>query len=201
MKKAIIIAAGNTSHIKSDGSEFIIAADGGYDAAVKASLKVDLFVGDMDSVRGDIFAEEIITLNTDKDFTDTEFAVEEAKKRGYFHIDIYGATGTRLDHTLSNIFMMKKYLKEGVSIKISDNNNEMLAIQKDSSFSNLYGKTVSFIPADTIVYGVTLEGFKYPLQNADIEIGSTLTVSNVATSDEVKVKIKNGTLIMIIARD
>lgn len=201
MKKAIIIAAGSVFDIKSDGSEFIIAADGGYDAAVKASLKVNLFVGDMDSVKGQIDAEEIITLNTDKNFTDTEYAVNEAKRRGYFYIDIYGATGTRLDHTLSNIFMMKKYLNEGVFIKIKDKNNEMLAINKDTSFSGLFGKTVSFIPADTKVYGVTLQGFKYPLNDADIEIGSTLTVSNIAQSDNVKVKIKSGTLIMIIAQD
>lgn len=200
MKKAVIIAAGSAEFIDTDGAGIIIAADGGYDNALRLGVMPDLFVGDMDSVTEKVDIEKVI-LNKEKDFTDTEVAIEEAVLRGYDRIDIYGATGTRLDHTLANIFMMKKYLSRNVDVRIIDLHNKMRAIRGDNTFSGLKGKTVSFIPADTVVSGVTLSGFKYPLSDRDVEIGVTLTVSNVAVSDEVHVNIKNGTLIMIIAKD
>lgn len=200
MKKAVIIAAGSADFIDTDGAGIIIAADGGYDNALRLGVMPDLFVGDMDSVKENVDTEKV-TLNREKDFTDTEIAIEEAILRGYDRIDIFGATGTRLDHTLANIFMMKKYLSRNVDVRIIDSHNKMRAITGDNAFSGLKGKTVSFIPADTAVSGVTLSGFKYPLSDGDVEIGTTLTVSNVAVSDEVHVNIKNGTLIMIIAKD
>lgn len=200
MKKAVIIAAGSADFIDTDGAGIIIAADGGYDNALRLGVMPDLFVGDMDSVTEKVDIEKVM-LNKEKDFTDTEVAIEEAVLRGYDRIDIYGATGTRLDHTLANIFMMKKYLSRNVDVRIIDLHNKMRAIRGDNTFSRLKGKTVSFIPADTVVSGVTLSGFKYPLSDRDVEIGVTLTVSNVAVSDEVHVNIKNGTLIMIIAKD
>lgn len=200
MKKALIIAAGTVEEVDSSGAEFIIAADGGYDAAERLGIACDLFVGDMDSIKSEVTAEKKV-LNAKKDFTDTEFAVDEAVSRGYKSIDIYGATGTRLDHTLANIFMMKKYSERGIDIMLIDSHNKMRAIQGKNVFRGLSGKTVSFIPADSVVSGVTLSGFEYPLENRDIEIGTTLTVSNIASSDEVRVDIGSGTLIMIVAED
>ncbi len=200
MKKAVIIAAGSADFIDTDGAGIIIAADGGYDNALRLGIMPDLFVGDMDSVTEKVDIEKVM-LNKEKDFTDTEIAIEEAVLRGYNRIDIYGATGTRLDHTLANIFIMKKYLSRNVDVRIIDSHNKMRAIRGDNAFSGLKGKTVSFIPADTVVSGVTLSGFKYPLSDRDVEIGTTLTVSNIAVSDEVHVSIKSGTLIMIIAKD
>ncbi len=200
MKKALIIAAGTVESVDCSGANYIIAADGGYDAAERLGIGCDLFVGDMDSVKKEVGCEAVL-LNAEKDFTDTECAIEEAVSRGYERIDIYGATGTRLDHTLANIFMMKKYSDSGIDIRIIDSHNKMRAIKGDNVFYGLSGKTVSFIPADTCVSGVTLSGFKYPLNDRDIEIGTTLTVSNIALSDPVTVKIKKGTLIMILTKD
>lgn len=200
MKKALIIAAGTVESVDCSGADCIIAADGGYDAAERLGIKCDLFVGDMDSVKTKVGCETVL-LNAEKDFTDTECAIEEAVLRGYKRIDIYGATGTRLDHTLANIFMMKKYLERGIDIRIIDEHNKMRAIKGENVFHGIAGKTVSFIPADSVVSGVTLEGVKYPLFERDIEIGTTLTVSNIALSDPVTVRIKKGTLIMILTKD
>lgn len=200
MKKALIIAAGTVDKVDTAGADLIIAADGGYDAALRLGIRPDLFVGDMDSVTEKVDIKTVV-LSKEKDFTDTECAIEEAVSRGYGRIDIYGATGTRLDHTLANIFMMKKYSDRCIDVRIIDSHNKMRAVNGTNVFSGLKGKTVSFIPADTVVSGVTLSGFKYPLKNRDISIGTSLTVSNIAVSDEVRVDIKHGTLIMIIAKD
>ncbi len=202
MKKALIIAAGSVNIVPEYYEyEFIISADGGYNKALDKGIVPDLFVGDMDSVNGEVLGIEIVKLKKEKDFTDTEYAIEEAVKRGYKKIDIIGATGTRIDHTIANVFMMKKYLDKGVFLKIIDDHNIVWAINKRELLSGLEGRTVSLIPADTVVCGVTLIGFKYHLKDAEIKIGETLTVSNVVESKEAIIDIEKGTLIVVVAND
>lgn len=202
MKKALVIAAGSAGVIDALGVDYVIAADGGYDTARKNGICVNLLVGDMDSVKDETpMSDETLWLNADKDFTDTEAAIEQALKLGYKKIDVYGATGTRMDHTLANIFLLKKFVGRGADIRIIDEHNEISAIKNECVICGKKGQTVSFLPADSVVSGITLSGFKYPLADKDIEIGTTLTVSNVVSEEEATVKIKKGTLIMIIAKD
>lgn len=199
MRQAVIIAAGSVGTINAEGADFVIAADGGYDAAIEQKITPNLYVGDGDSVKcGDILCERVL-LNTDKDFTDTECAVTEAIKRGFDKIIIYGATGTRLDHTLASIFMLKKY--RDCDIRIVDSNNEIRLITKKTVLCGYIGKTVSFIPADSVISGLTLEGFKYPLYKKDVNMGTTLTVSNVVTDEGATVEAESGELLMITAKD
>jgi len=61
---------------------------------------------------------EILKFPAEKDMTDTELAVNTAIDRGYKNIVIIGGTGTRLDHTLSNIFLLKLMLDRGVKGRI-----------------------------------------------------------------------------------
>lgn len=201
-KKAVIISAGTVEKIDVNENDFVIAADGGYDRAKANGISVNLSVGDMDSARNEPESDiECIILKPDKDFTDSEFALREALLRGYKKIDIYGATGTRLDHTLANIFMLKRFTADDNEIRIIDKNNMIIAINREYTLSGMQGKTVSFIPADSVASGVTLKGFFFPLNDSDIELGTTLTVSNVVTESEATVKVKKGTLIMMISED
>ena len=202
MKKALIVAAGTVEGTKPSGKyDFIIAADGGYDKAIALNLKPDVFIGDMDSVSADVSEIEKIKLDVEKDFTDTEAAIEKAIELGYNNIDIIGATGTRFDHSMANACLLKKYIDTGKSIKIIDLHNEIFAINRTYIIKGRKGETVSFLPLDSRVSGLTLNGFYYPLCNANIEIGTTLTVSNVITDDIAKIEIKEGALLVIIARD
>ncbi len=202
MKKALVVAAGNIDGIKLSGQyDLLIAADGGYDKALLLGFKPDIFIGDMDSVSADVPEIEKIRLQVEKDFTDTEAAIEKAIELGFTEIDIVGATGTRFDHSFANACLLKKYISEGVRIRILDAHNEIFAIDKDSIIKDKKGETVSLLPLDSTVFGVTLKGFYYPLENADVKIGTTLTVSNVITSDAAEIKIGQGTLLVIIAKD
>ena len=202
MSKALVVAAGNTDGINLSGKyDFVIAADGGYDRAINLGLKPDIFIGDMDSVSTDIGKTETVKLQVEKDFTDTEAAIEKAIELGYNEIDIIGATGTRFDHSFANACLLKKYISENVQIRILDAHNEIFAIDKDLAIKDKKGETVSLLPLDSTVLGVTLKGFYYPLENANVKIGTTLTVSNVVTSDEAEIKIKDGVLLVIIAKD
>lgn len=202
MKKALIVAAGNTEGIKTDESyDLIIAADGGYDKALKLGLKADVFVGDMDSVKTEVCETVKIKLPVEKDFTDTEAAIEYAIEKGAEKIDIIGAIGTRFDHSMANACLLKKYVKTGLDIRILDSHNEIFAIEGNVLIKGRKDETLSLIPLDGTVFGVTMKGFYYPLENADIKIGTTLTISNVITCDEAEINIKEGVVLAIIARD
>ena len=50
-------------------------------------------------------------------------------------------------------------------------------------------------------HGVTLEGFKYSLQNAILKIGESIGVSNEQTYHEATIKIEEGILILFFSKD
>ena len=52
-----------------------------------------------------------------------------------------------------------------------------------------------------MLHGVTLEGFKYGLQNATMKIGESIGVSNEQIEAEALIKIKEGILILIFSKD
>ncbi len=202
MSKALVVAAGNTDGINLSGEyDFVIAADGGYDKALSLGLKPDVFIGDMDSVSSKVGEIEKIRLQVEKDFTDTEAAIEKAIELGFEEIDVIGATGTRFDHSMANACLLKKYVSENVKIRILDSHNEIFAINRECIIKGRKGETVSLLPLDSKVFGVTLKGFYYPLEDADVKLGTTLTVSNIITDDIAKIDIKEGVLLVIIARD
>ena len=98
-----IYAENITEHPK--GDDLIIAADSGYMNAKALGVTPDLLLGDLDSL-GDIKppkTAEILQVPAEKDFTDTQLAVDTAIKKGASEIIIVGGLSGRLDHTLANI--------------------------------------------------------------------------------------------------
>jgi thiamine pyrophosphokinase len=62
-------------------------------------------------------------------------------------------------------------------------------------------KYVSFIPISHEVHGITLEGFKYPLKNCHIHLGSTLCISNELINELGTFSFHDGIILMIRSRD
>ena len=49
--------------------------------------------------------------------------------------------------------------------------------------------------------GITLRGFKYPLTDKDIAIGTSLCISNELAADEAVITLQDGVLIVVESRD
>ena len=92
-----------TEHPK--GDDLRIAADGGYHNAITLGETPDFLLGDFDSLGNCEIPEKIERLQvpSEKDFTDTQLAVDTAIKKGASEIIIIGGLDGRLDHTLSNL--------------------------------------------------------------------------------------------------
>jgi len=138
-----------------------------------------------------------------KDDTDTEFAIREAIRRGATEITLLGATGTRLDHVLANIYLLGIGLELQVDIQIVDAHNRIRMIDRclELEKSKQFGSYVSVLPVKADAKGVTLEGMKYPLEHADISCFSSLGVSNEIVADVAKIQVEQGFLLVIESRD
>ena len=203
MSKAVVISAGSITdygYIKSfiNEGDFVICADGGLNHAKKMGVVPNLTVGDFDSFQGELTGE-VKKFNPEKDYTDTHLAVQEALEKGFGEIVLVGCTGTRLDHTLSNIGLLEYILKNDAKGFLVDEHNivtvidENTVIEKDNTH-------LSLIPIGE-VKGVTLENLKYSLKDYDLKFSETLAISNEFTDKDAVIKIKEGSLIVIKSKD
>lgn len=210
--KGLIISSGSISDYKLledliKSHDFIICADGGIRHLMKVNAIPHLLIGDLDSVNEDglYYIEnnniEVIKYPVMKDETDTELAVDYLMDQGFGEITLIGVTGSRMDHTLSNILMLKKLNDKGIKGKLVDGNNTIYYIDSDLVLKKKEGYYTSIIPTSNDGAIVTLEGFLYPLNNHLIEFGSTLGVSNQIISDYGNIKIIKGECLIITSRD
>lgn len=212
MIKTLIISGGDVTKqilentLKNNEFNNIIAVDKGLEILDKCKIQPNYIIGDFDSVNKDLVQKykksEIIKLNPEKDFTDTHMAIKLAYKIESNYITIIGAIGTRIDHTIANIHILKECIERKITCEIIDKNNKIMLIDKPC-YINLEKeyKYISLIPLTTKVTGVTLEGFKYPLKNAILSIGESIGVSNEQIEQKAKIKLKKGILICIKSRD
>ena len=188
-------------------AELIICADGGAAHAQKMGVTPHILVGDFDSISDTVLdfykssGVEIIKFPAEKDMTDTEIALDLAIDRGFRTIILLGALGTRMDHSLANVFLLKRLLNRGIKGIIANEYNEMAVIKDRIELQREQGVKVTLLPLSEAVEGVTTKGLYYPLDNATLELGSSLGVSNEFAADTAEVTVKSGLLLVIKARD
>lgn len=185
----------------------IIAVDKGLEVLDKIKILPNYIIGDFDSINKNVLSKyennaEVIKLNPEKDFSDTHMALKLAIDLKSTSIYILGAMGKRIDHALANIHILKEALDSNIECKILDSNNEIQLITTGKhKVGNLGYKYISLIPLSTKVEGITLTGFKYPLNNATLEIGHSIGVSNELIKNTATIEIKSGILIFIKSKD
>ena len=167
-------------------------------------------VGDFDSVNLEILQfyqnNPRVTFHPyhpEKDYTDTDIALKLAIQLNSSNIVIMGALGKRMDHALANIHILKDTLEVGIPCQILDCYNKIYLVKDYTTLykNKIYGKYISLIPLTTTVEGLTLKGFKYPLNNASLSIGLSLGVSNEIVEEVATIEFKQGILIVIESKD
>lgn len=216
MKRCLILTGGRLdpafagSFLQKEKFNRVIAVDGGLKAAKELGLVPDVIVGDFDSVDPSVLAfyrktEHIVweVHQPEKDDTDTELALKRAMAMGVGEIVILGATGGRLDHMIGNIQLLYPCLQTGIRASIVDPQNRLYLIDGETLFRRdaVWGKYISFLPLTQEVRGITLKGFKYPLTNKDIRIGTSLCISNELIEEEGKITVSDGVLIAVESHD
>lgn len=210
--KVIIISGGSPPSLEFLLKEitedtFLIGADSGANCLYKYNIQPDLLVGDFDSIDKVVFdyfkkGKCIIDIYpTEKDFTDTEIATQKAICMKPNEIVFLGCTGSRIDHLLGNIGMLKICMQNGVNAYLKDENNAVRLINTSTSLSGTVGQIFSVQSYGDEITGLTIEGAKYPLNNYNLKIGQSITISNEFTKPQVEIKFKAGTLMIILSSD
>ncbi|MGB4658360.1 MAG: thiamine diphosphokinase [Mobilitalea sp.] len=214
-KKILIITGGQiedsflSTRVEYENYAMIIAADRGLNIADRLQLPLDYIVGDFDSVSESILTKykdtkvQILTYPPEKDKTDSQIAIELAIKNQATRIDIIGATGTRLDHVVANIHLLMFPLQQLISACIVDSHNKIYLRNKSFTIrkENQFGDYVSLLPFTDKVHGLTLRGFKYPLNHIILTTGNSLGISNEILDEEAQVEFEDGILLVIESRD
>ncbi|MNB75987.1 Thiamine pyrophosphokinase [compost metagenome] len=188
--------------------DYIIGADRGALFLVKNGVIPDLAVGDFDSITPDEFkliqdnCERVISCDSvDKDLTDSELALDLALEEQPEEILLLGVTGTRIDQTLACIQMMTRPLQRQIRCTAMDLHNYITLTGSQALVQERGYQYVSLLPITPEVTGITLQGFKYPLEGATLKLGMSLAVSNQLIAPTGTVTIESGLLLIIQSRD
>lgn len=206
--KAIVFSGGDLENYPAlekyvRDADLIICADSGVHHAFSMNLLPDILVGDMDSIEPEALRKvkrlniKIINYPSEKDFTDTQLALEIALERKVTEAIIIGGIGSRPDHSLANIFLMLEYRNKGVEVKLVAARWEIFLIEGKMRIKGKKGDILSLIPLTFEVKGINTKGLYYPLKGESLFLGPARGISNVFLQDEVVVEVKEGILIAV----
>lgn len=187
-----------TEHPK--GDDLCIAADSGFHNAKKCGDRVDILVGDLDSIGSYKLDKktELLQVPAEKDVTDTQLAVETAIERGANELVIIGGFGGRADHMMSNLAILEDLSARGIYAVMLDGQNRARFLRSTSTLIPKSGyKYVSLLAVDPIVKGVSVEGCKYPLKKAKLTRNFQYAVSNEILGNCALISVRKGAIYVI----
>ena len=179
-------------------NDFVIAADAGFQVLEQNGIRIDMVIGDFDTLNFVPKHSNVIVLNREKDDTDMRAAVCEGIKAGYKTFHIYGGTGGQIEHTIANMQLLTE---------LSSNGRQGFLFGRDYIITALTNGTFDF-PANLSGFisifshsdkaeGVCLKGLKYELQNAVLANTYPLGVSNEFMGEKSSISVTKGTLLIV----
>jgi thiamine pyrophosphokinase len=141
----------------------------------------------------------LIVYPRDKDQTDLELALTYAVNSGVQEVLFFGVLGGRLDQSLANLMLLTRDDWKDFSMVIS-NAPDIAYMMRDRSKISLQGNPgdiVSLIPLSAAVTGVTTHGLRWPLKNAELTLGNTISVSNEMLEKLARIEIGIGKLLLV----
>lgn len=167
--------------------DYIIGVDCAAYWLLSHNIIPDLAIGDFDSVTHEEFnlikkhIKIIKSYPKKKDKTDMELALSHARGQTF----IYGWSGTRLDHTLATLQMMKHH------ILIDEYNRIRLVGRGKTSIERSSYRYISVLPYTKSI-ALSLTGFIYNLKRKILTKGSSVGVSNEIIGDRGTISIFSG---------
>ena len=181
--------------------DFNIFCDSGLRHQEWLGVKPHLIVGDFDSHENPHLDVETIVLPREKDDTDTVFAVKEAVKRGFDDFLLLGVVGGRLDHTLGNVSILLMLHSLGKRALLVDDYSEMEIVSGEPAFVDDSFSFFSLLNISGTAEGITVEGAKYPLRDAEIPCTWQYGISNeVLPGQQARVSVEKGELLLLRVR-
>ena len=197
-----VYAEGVTERPEQD--DLVIAADAGLRNAEALGVVPAVLLGDFDSLGEPELPKgcELIRVPVEKDYTDTQLAVDCAIERGARELVIVGGLEGRLDHTLSTVAILERLAERRVHAVLTNGKNRVRFLRNGGVIIPRSDyRFLSLIASDPVVKGVTLEGCKYPLKNARLFKTNQYAVSNEIEGNCALIEIKRGGVWIVESKD
>lgn len=202
--KAVIFLNGVFPHRKVitasiDKNDYLLAADGAANYLRKIKIIPDIILGDLDSINDGVlnyFLKKNVPVikYTEQETTDFEKSLNFVIQTGLKEIIIFGFTSLRVDHSLNNFSVLKRYYKK-LNIRFIDDDFIIEFIRKNINFNYRKNQLLSILPFPS-ARGITTKGLRYALKNESLSLGVREGTLNVATSEKVSVSFRTGDLIL-----
>lgn len=216
MEKILIISGGEIEesfvleYMEEQHFEYMIAADSGMEFLYRHGKKPDMIVGDFDSTDPVVLEAyrkmegiEWRRFRPEKDDTDTELAILIAAELGAKEVHILGGTGSRLDHVIANVYLLGLLEEKHIQAYLVDAHNRIQIINQQTVLEkeSQYGTYLSLMPFMGTVEGVTLKGFKYPLNDYTFDGCHSIGISNEIVEKQAVIELRKGRLIVMESKD
>ena len=203
----MVVAGGDppSPHAADDipGDAHVIAADSGLDSAMALGLRVDLVVGDLDSVSPTALAaanEAGITVERHpvaKDQTDLELALDRAVALAPDRVIVIGGAGGRFDHAVAGVLQLAHERYAHVAMEARFGTARATVVRGERELHGRPGELVSLLPVGGPARGITTSGLRYPLADEDLLPGTSRGVSNEFEGQVATVAVREGVLLAV----
>ena len=178
----------------------VIAVDGGFASLAAVGCAPDLAIGDFDSLGYVPEGVEVLVFPPEKDASDMELALGEAVARGADDVEVYGALGGRLDHTLANLQLLASFAERGLTVT-AVGERERIAflvgpgeLRLDAAGAGI----VSVFSLTDVSTGVVEEGLKYGLDGVALTNRTSWGLSNELIGTPARIALESGTLAVFL---
>jgi len=184
--------------------EVVIAADSGLDQAQRLGYRVDLVVGDFDSVSDAALATAVsagVAIERHpaaKDATDLELALDAALARRPRRIVVIGGHGGRVDHFLAGALALTRDASAHVEVSALIGPARLHVVRQALTVEGEPGELLTLLAVRGPVTGVTTDGLVYPLRGETLYPGSTRGVSNQLVGRSASVRLDSGVLLAVL---
>lgn len=207
-RQAVIFCAGEMDELTSFYPELpigkgalIVCADGGFRHAKVLGIRPDILIGDFDSIEEKVPEIPRLTYPVRKDVTDSFLAADYCLEQGCRELWILGGVGSRWDHSLSNIVLLKYIQNKGGRGFLRDANNEAFLLESPATLAKREGWYLSLLPFGGDAKGVTVTGVSYPVEKETFYLADSLGISNQIKEEFAEISIEQGQLLAIFSKD
>ncbi len=175
--------------------DYIIGVDQAVLALYKQRIKIDLAVGDFDSLKNPHMLTQLNTvrLKPEKDMTDSYQALVEAKKKGVDEIIMIGGFGgNRIEHFIAHLILFDTF-----DNLIMINEYSKIYLISEGSYPMSFEGYVSLFAYPNAE--ITLKGFKYPLNHYELKTYDPLCISNQIKKD-AQIDVHQGKVLVILSK-
>lgn len=193
MQGRVVVFAAGAEAVPLSDDDFVIAADGGASAAPR----IDLLIGDLDSLPADTTARLVERHPEAKDASDLELALDAALGREPERVLVLGGAAGRLDHLLGVLLLLGSDRYGDVELDARLGAAGVHVVRRARVLSGTSGETISLFALHGPATGVRTRGLVYPLDGETLEPGSSRGLSNAFAAIEATVELADGVLLAV----